>query len=362
MTFLEKHYARQDQRAFQDITNVKGYHSKYGQLFQGMDGMELFGLPLVEPDQGSYPDKLERILKARIAMVTDQSSEWYSELALGNPTHRQQLIQHMVNEFGDNDIPNLIQSVNTFSPIIDDLDPRKLLIKYVLPIDQEWTILGYRLPKEFDEKAREGLKIDLASPTDIEKWSKTNDQGIKVEFGFALVLTYEVPTQDPDKIQISMQLIRDQFAFDLNWLKSLLEYFRSAKDEHRRKLIRGVAETVAQKVDVYSEVYDQLRSFQNSEISRPRKPEPRSGRIFKPWIVDVNGCICMGCRRRFCYDQLEVDHVVPWEAVKTTKFENLQLLCGPCNRLKANGSMDEFLRKLDEQGGPMNEACCDGNH
>ncbi len=327
-----------------------------------MNGVELFGLPLAEPDHGSYPDKLERILKARIAMVTDQSSEWYSELALGNDTHRQQLIQHMVNEFDENDIPNLIQSDDAFSPIVDDLDPRKLLIKYVLPIDQEWTILGYRLPKEFEGKARDGMKIDLASPTDIAKCSKASEQDVKMEFGYALVLVYEVPLRDPDEVSNLTRSVKDQFAFDLDWLTSLLRHFRDARDQHRKELVRGVAETIAKKVDIYSKVYEQLWSVQNSESSIQQRSGTRSGRIFKAWLVDANGCICVGCHRRFCYDRLEVDHIMPWEKVRATKFDNLQLMCGPCNRLKGNGAMDEFRRKLAEQGGPKNEACCDGNH
>ena len=362
LAFLEKHYARQDQRAFRDITNAKRYHPKYGQLFQGMSGIELFGLPLAEPDRGSYPDKLENILKARIAMITDQSSEWYSELALGNDTHRQQLIQHMVNEFDNNDIPNLISNDGRFSPITDDLNPHQLLIKYVLPMDKDFTILGYRLPKEFDEKARDGMKIDLASPTDIAKWSKASGQDVKVEFGSALVLVYEVPLRDPGEVSNLTRSAKDQFAFDLDWLTSLLRHFRDAKDQHRKELVRGVAETVAKNVDIYSKVYEQLGSVENSESSVQQRSGSRSGRIFKAWLVDANGCICVGCHRGFCYDQLEVDHVLPWEQVRTTKFGNLQLMCAPCNRLKGNGTMDEFRRKLAEQGGPKNEACCDGNH
>ena len=365
MTYLEQHQARQDQRAYRDLLNIQRYHPKYGQLFQGMDGIELFGVPMIAPDDGSYPDKLDRILKTRIDMVTDQDSQWYSQLIYGNNNYRQQLVRQMTNEFDTNDIPNLISDIREYSPVINDLNPHKLLVKFILPIDPDWTILNYRLPEEFDEKSRDGLKIDLASPKDIENWLKTNKIDISIEHGRALVLTYEVPTVSSDEIQSSFQSISTELEIDLGWIESLLKHFRITRKKHWEKLIRGVAAAVAKKVDIYSKVYEQLESVQITESSiqqRPERPETRSGRIFKPWLVDVHGCMCAGCDRIFCYDRLEVDHVIPWSMIKTTKYENLQLLCVPCNRLKANDSMEEFRRKLGEQGGPMNDACCDGNH
>ena len=361
MGYLKRHEARDNQRAFHQITSRENRHPEYGKLFQGISGIELFGSNLGS-FYGTYPDKLNDILQSRIESVTDQDSEWYSQLMYGSDSYRRQLIQHMANEFEMNDIPNLISDDIEYLPVIDDLDSRQLLIKHILPLDIEWTILSYILSVEFDEKARDGLKIDLASPNDIERWSKKNDPSFEIQYERALVLTYIVPTTNADEIEDSMESVSTAFEYDVDWIKSLLEHFRGARDKHRKELIRGVAEAVAKKVDIYSKVYAQLESVQIPESSVQQKREPRSGRIFKPWLVDVHGCICAGCNRIFCYDQLEVDHVVPWETVKTTKFENLQLLCGHCNRLKANGSMDEFLRKLDEQGGPMNDACCDGNH
>ena len=361
MGYLQRHEARDNQRAFHQITGGENLHPKYGKLFQGSDGIGIFGLRVGRIDR-TYPNFLNDILPVRIDSVTDQDSEWYSQLIYGDSNYRQQLIQQMVNEFNNNDIPNLISNDREHLPIIDDLNSQQLLIKYILPLDQDWTILGYPLPEEFHRNSRAGMKIDLASPTDIERWSKTNDQSTKTEYERALVLIYEVPTVDPNEVQGSLQLIAAERELDLDWLTSLLEYYRRARDKHRDELIRGVAETVAKKVNIYSKAYNELQSFQIRDSSAQRKPETRLGRIFKPWLVDVNGCICVGCQRNFCFDQLVVDHVVPWEICKTTSFDNLQLLCVPCNTLKDNGTMDEFRQKLEEQGGPMNDACCDGTH
>lgn len=361
MGYLERHEARNNQRAFHQITGGENLHPKYGKLFHGISGVEIFGRRLGRFD-GTYPDKLNDILQSRIESVTDQDSEWFSQLIYGDNNYRQQLIQQMVNEFNNNDVPSLISGGYANMPILDDLDSQQLLIKYILPFDQDVSILCYVLPEVFHKKARAGLKIDLANPTDIDKWSKKNNQSTKPEYGSALVLIYEVPTTDTEEVKAPLQLIVDERESDLDWLTSLLKHYRKARDKHRDELIRGVAEMVAKKVNVFRNVYNNLGSVQIHEASTQRKPETRFGRIFKPWLVDASGCICVGCHRRFCYDQLVVDHVIPWEICKTTSFDNLQLLCVPCNTLKDNGTMDEFRRQLEEQGGPKNPACCDGNH
>ena len=57
---------------------------------------------------------------------------------------------------------------------------------------------------------------------------------------------------------------------------------------------------------------------------------------------EQGGC-CLGCGEHFRSQNLEVDHIVPRAKGGTDHLENLQLLCGHCNRVKGDRGM-EYLR------------------
>ena len=52
---------------------------------------------------------------------------------------------------------------------------------------------------------------------------------------------------------------------------------------------------------------------------------------------------CAGCGQHFELRNLEVDHIVARAAGGTDHLDNLQLLCGACNRVKGDRGM-EYLR------------------
>ncbi|MCY3798895.1 MAG: DNA methyltransferase [Chloroflexi bacterium] len=52
---------------------------------------------------------------------------------------------------------------------------------------------------------------------------------------------------------------------------------------------------------------------------------------------------CEGCDHHFQIQHLEVDHIIPRSKGGTDHIENLQLLCGSCNRIEGNRGM-EYLR------------------
>ena len=59
---------------------------------------------------------------------------------------------------------------------------------------------------------------------------------------------------------------------------------------------------------------------------------------------------CGGCRMEFPFRNFEVDHVIPRAKGGTDHLDNLQLLCGACNRAKGIGTQAELLAKLRERG------------
>ncbi len=59
---------------------------------------------------------------------------------------------------------------------------------------------------------------------------------------------------------------------------------------------------------------------------------------------------CNGCRSAFEFRHLEVDHVIPQSGGGTDHIENLQLLCGHCNRTKGDRSQEYLVTRLREMG------------
>ena len=55
---------------------------------------------------------------------------------------------------------------------------------------------------------------------------------------------------------------------------------------------------------------------------------------------------CTGCREHFESRHLEVDHIISRKKGGADHLENLQLLCGNCNRVKGDRGMDYLKAKL----------------
>ena len=60
---------------------------------------------------------------------------------------------------------------------------------------------------------------------------------------------------------------------------------------------------------------------------------------------DQNGQ-CNGCYTRFEIQHLEIDHFVPQSQGGGHERDNLQLLCGRCNRVKGDRPMEYLKAKL----------------
>ena len=59
---------------------------------------------------------------------------------------------------------------------------------------------------------------------------------------------------------------------------------------------------------------------------------------------------CNGCRSAFEFRHFEVDHIIPRDSGGQDHIENLQLLCGHCNRVKGNRTQEYLMARLVEMG------------
>ena len=66
----------------------------------------------------------------------------------------------------------------------------------------------------------------------------------------------------------------------------------------------------------------------------------------KRHLYGEQGGNCRGCGEHFRPQNLEVDHIVPRAKGGTDHLDNLQLLCGHCNRVKGDRGMEYLRTKL----------------
>ena len=57
---------------------------------------------------------------------------------------------------------------------------------------------------------------------------------------------------------------------------------------------------------------------------------------------------CNGCKKHFESFHLEIDHIIALSVGGSSIIDNLQLLCGNCNRIKGNRGMEYLKVKLDQ--------------
>ena len=72
-------------------------------------------------------------------------------------------------------------------------------------------------------------------------------------------------------------------------------------------------------------------------------PPPHSHR---PALYGIQAGDCAGCDEHFRLRNLEVDHIIARARGGTDHIDNLQLLCGSCNRIKGDRGMEYLKAKL----------------
>ena len=96
--------------------------------------------------------------------------------------------------------------------------------------------------------------------------------------------------------------------------------------------------------------HDQLVSARTDIPKRTDIDTPVPYRQNKHVLFGQQEGHCRGCRSAFEFRHLEVDHIIPQDSGGTDHIENLQLLCGHCNRGKGNRSQEYLMARLHELG------------
>ncbi|MCY4290843.1 MAG: DNA methyltransferase [Roseovarius sp.] len=70
----------------------------------------------------------------------------------------------------------------------------------------------------------------------------------------------------------------------------------------------------------------------------------------KQILYGKQGGHCNGCKEHFQTQHLEIDHIQPRSKGGTDHLDNLQLLCGSCNRIKGNRTQEYLMSVLNDKG------------
>ena len=106
---------------------------------------------------------------------------------------------------------------------------------------------------------------------------------------------------------------------------------------------------------VIDRLSDDAGLFQNFiHLNRPQKrtdiKEVRvESRPVKERLYKEQKKLCNGCKKDLEMRHLEVDHILPRSKGGQDNIENLQLLCGHCNRVKSDKPMDYLMEKIKKR-------------
>ena len=67
----------------------------------------------------------------------------------------------------------------------------------------------------------------------------------------------------------------------------------------------------------------------------------------KTQLYGEQGGDCNGCGEHFQMQHLEIDHIIAKSVGGTDHIENLQLLCGHCNRIKGDRGQEYLISRLN---------------
>ncbi len=84
---------------------------------------------------------------------------------------------------------------------------------------------------------------------------------------------------------------------------------------------------------------DKIPHRTDIKVEKPSKP-------IKDRLFAEQKGICNGCAKQFDVVNFEIDHIIPKSKGGGDYYENFQLLCGNCNRVKGDRPMEDLVMRL----------------
>ena len=116
---------------------------------------------------------------------------------------------------------------------------------------------------------------------------------------------------------------------------------------------KKAAELVVQRLSDDSGLFSDFMHRTDIPKRTDIKIESENSRSVKERLFKVQEGLCNGCDNNYLMKDLEVDHIVPRSKGGGDYYENYQLLCGNCNRIKGDAPMDFFRSKMAKRAEHM---------
>ena len=225
-------------------------------------------------------------------------------------------------------------------------------VLYRIRVDKNPQTLRWKLPDRIKENGpSEYATIDKKSclPSDANRLD---------EIQHLLELQYSFPQDVWDSPESGW--LQGLVERDVEWLKEVINDFHEGFEENARILTTLIHTEILDKwkftMDVAGEVAAAPLPVEESDEGGAVSKNTRYA-VHKNYLFGIQEGGCKGCKRRFCFEQMTVDHIVPQSKGGGHELANLQLLCQPCNSLKADDSHEDLLARLAAKA-PTNPPCC----
>ncbi len=179
-----------------------------------------------------------------------------------------------------------------------------------------------------------------------------------------ITLYYKLPYNDPEgNFQERLQaLLSNDVSWIVDSLDDVIRHFR----EHEERLKGIIGKVLAQRTEAVVEIEGIMESIEMPEdmfrdrlsvSSAPMTGHERNPRydVFKPLLFGQQEGRCKGTNFEIFYSEATVDHIVPKALGGKDELINLQVLCSPCNGLKNDGPLEDYLQQIEK-----NPSICTG--
>ena len=173
-----------------------------------------------------------------------------------------------------------------------------------------------------------------------------------------ITLYYKLPRNDSEgDFQEHFQTL---LANDISWivdsLDDVIRHFR----EHEERLKGIMGKALAQRTEAVFEIEGIMESIEMPEdmfnldrlsVSNvPMTSHERNPRydVFKPLLFGQQEGKCKGTNFEIFYSEATVDHILPKALGGKDELINLQALCEPCNGLKDDGPLEDYLQQIEK--------------